>query len=167
MRKHYEDRTAIAAEPDRVFAFLDAPERLAGHMSKPSWKMGGGRMTVDVDSGGGQAVGSHIRLSGSAFGIPMALDEVVTRRDPPRTKEWETVGEPKLLVIGAYRMGFEVRPSGSGSDLRIFIDYDLPSRHGWLGSLLGGMYARWCVRMMLEDARSHMTEQATPVPSKP
>jgi uncharacterized protein YndB with AHSA1/START domain len=72
MRNHYENRTVIAAAPERVFAFLDAPERLAGHMSKPSWMMGGGRMTVDMDPGGGQTVGSHIRLSGSAFGIPLA-----------------------------------------------------------------------------------------------
>ena len=153
MRNKYEDRATISAPPESVFEFLDNPERLAGHMSKPSWKMGGGRMMVDVDAGRGQVVGSHIRLNGHAFGFPLGLDEVVTKRDPPHTKEWETVGEPRLFVIGAYRMGFEVRPSGRGSDLRIYIDYRLPSRKPWLGSLLGPMYARWCVRMMLDDAR--------------
>jgi hypothetical protein len=153
---HYEDRATIAAPVESVFAFLDGPERLAAHMSEPSWKMAGGRMTVDVDAGGGRAVGSHIRLRGSAFGIPLSLDEVVTGRDPPRSKEWETVGEPRLLVIGAYRMGFEVRPSGGGSDLRIFIDYEPPSRNAWLGRLLGATYASWCVRMMLGDARRNL-----------
>ena len=152
-RRHYEDRTTIAAPPERVFAFLDDPQRLAGHMSEPSWKMGGGRMAVEVDAGGGRVVGSRIMLRGSAFGMPLSLDEVVTRRDPPRAKEWETVGEPRLLVIGSYRMGFEVQPSGGGSDLRIFIDYNAPARNAWLGTLFGEMYARWCVRMMLSDAR--------------
>ena len=155
-RRHYEDRTTIAASPERIFAFLDDPQRLAGHMSKPSWKMGGGQMTVDVDAGGGRVVGSHIRMRGSAFGIPLALDEIVTRREPPRVKEWETVGQPSLLVIGPYRMGFVVRPSDGGSELRIFIDYDPPARNAWLGSLFGEMYARWCVRMMLDDARRNL-----------
>lgn len=75
--------------------------------------MGGGRMETMVDEGRGQKIGSHIRLSGKAFGISVALDEVVTRYEPPRFKTWETVGTPKLLVIGHYRMGIEITPRDS------------------------------------------------------
>jgi hypothetical protein len=96
---------SIAATPEEVFAFIDDHSQFASHMSQSSWMMGGGRMLVDVDAARGQAVGSHIRLSGKVFGVRLFLDEVVTRRNPPTDKVWETVGIPRLLVIGSYRMG--------------------------------------------------------------
>jgi hypothetical protein len=77
-------------------------------MNESSWMMGGGRMSVELDEAKGQAVGSHIRLSGRVFGVSLYLDEVVTRRDPPTNKVWETVGTPRLLVIGAYSIGVQI-----------------------------------------------------------
>lgn len=65
---------------------------------------------------------------------------------------WQTTGEPRLLVIGRYRMGFEVQPCGVGSRVGLWIDYELP-RVGvahWLGRLLGRFYARWCTSRMLD-----------------
>jgi len=144
----------VAASPDRVFAFIDNPERLVSHMSKPSWRMGGGRMTTTVDDGLGQQAGSHIRMSGRLFGIELSLDEVVIEREPPMRKAWETVGSPRLLVIGAYRMGFEATPGMGGTTLRVFIDYGLPVTWParWLGVLFGGYYAHWCTQSMVNDA---------------
>jgi hypothetical protein len=87
-------------------------------------------------------------MTGRVLGMNLALDEVVTERTPPRRKVWETVGEPRLLVIGAYRMEFEITPEDGASRLVVFIDYRLPSR-GWargLGLLLGRAYAAWCTR---------------------
>ena len=77
-------------------------------------------------------MGSHIRLSGRILGMQLYVDEVVTQRNPPFEKTWETVAEPRLLVIGAYRMGFTVAEDGGASRLRVFIDYALPSRGGAL-----------------------------------
>jgi hypothetical protein len=34
---------------------------------------------------------------------------------------WKTIGEPKLLVIGSYRMGFRIEASGTASLLTVFI----------------------------------------------
>ena len=76
--------------------------------------------------------------------------------EPPLRKTWQTQGEPRLLVIGAYRMGFTITPLASGSRLLVFIDYKLPARglaHG-LGRLLGPAYAAWCTRRMAQDAKS-------------
>lgn len=104
--------------------------------------------------GNASGVGSRIRLSGSAFGIDVWVDEVVMDRVFPRHKTWETIGHPRLLVIGPYRMGFSVAALGKGSSLRVFIDYDLPEGI-WarcLGRLFGAWYARWCVRQMVTDA---------------
>jgi carbon monoxide dehydrogenase subunit G len=154
---HHQQTMTIPAPPERVFEFLDSPERLAGHMGKSSLMMGGGQMNVDLDQGRGQTVGSHIKLNGSAFGIPISLDEAITHREPPSSKEWQTVGEPRLLVIGSYTMGFRLTPLSTGSELTIFIDYEMPKKNAWLGTLFGDMYAKWCVRQMLEGARGQFT----------
>lgn len=154
---HDEYVGAVATDPATLFAHLDDPMRLSSHMGRRSWRMGGGRMDVSVDSGGGREVGSHIVLAGSAFGIPLGLDEVIVERRPPEAKAWETVGEPRLLVIGAYRMGFAIQPQACGSSLRVFIDYALPARGAsrWLGRMFGSAYARWCTRTMVADAAAH------------
>jgi hypothetical protein len=126
-------------------------------MSESSWMMGGGRMRVEVDDQKGQAVGSHIRLAGTALGLHLSVDEIVTRREPPALKVWSTVGSPRLLIIGAYTMGLEISTNGRDSRLRVFIDYDLPDSlfTRWLGVCFGGFYARWCVNHMLADTAKH------------
>ena len=67
----------------------------------------------------------------------------------------DPVGEPSLLVVGVYRMGFELEAAGGGAALTLHIDYELPSRGvaRWLGLVLGRTYARWCVRTMVRDAQ--------------
>ena len=116
MTQHHLEGTAfIDASAGDVFAFVDDHSRFSSHMNEPSWMMGGGRMSVELDEAKGQAVGSHIRLSGRVFGVSPYLDEVVTRRDPPTNKVWETVGAPRLLVIGAYSMGVQITPERGGA----------------------------------------------------
>lgn len=153
MTRHYEDTAVIPVSPEQLFAYIDDHRRFSSHMSKSSWMMGGGRMDVSTDEGQGQEVGSHIRMGGTAFGINLFLDEVVTRREVPFIKTWETVGTPKLLIIGQYRMGIDIRPQDEASLLRVFIDYDLPTTNVWLGRVLSGAYAKWCVQQMLQGAR--------------
>lgn len=114
-------------------------------------------MAIEVDEGRGQKVGSRIRLAGRVLGIPLSVDEIVTQRDPPHRKVWETTGSPRLLVIGRYRMGFELLPQGEVSLLRVFIEYALPENAParWLGRLFGGFYAKWCTERMRDDAVRH------------
>jgi Polyketide cyclase / dehydrase and lipid transport len=153
---HHEHATHVAAPAEELFTYLDDQSRLSSHMSQSSWMMAGGRMHIATDDRRGREVGSHIRLSGKVLGIELSLDEVVTERVPPHHKAWETIGEPNLLVIGRYRMGFDVTPDSGGCLLRVYIDYDLPAGPAarWLGYLLGPLYAKWCVRQMAEDARN-------------
>lgn len=154
---HDQSTTVVAAPPGSLFAFLDDHMSLSSHMNRSSWMMGGGKMKTELGAGGGKAPGSTIRLSGRVFGIPLWVDEVVTERTPPYRKTWETVGQPRLLVIGPYRMGFVIAMHDGSSQLTVFIDYDLPDTGAarWLGRLLGGVYARWCTRQMAQDAVRH------------
>ena len=154
---HHESTAGVAASIDRVFAYLDDPKALAAHMGESSMMMMGSRMAIDLDADGGRAVGSQIRMHGRIMGIPLSLVEVVTERDVPKRKVWQTTGTPKLVVISHYRMGFELTPSGDVSMLRVFIDYSLPitAPGSWLGRLLGGVYARWCTKQMVDDAARH------------
>lgn len=116
----------------------------------------GGRMSCEVDEAMGRAVGSVIKMRGSVFGLPLLVEELVIKHQPPHRKVWETRGRPNLLVIGAYRMGFEISGSGAISRLRVFIDYDHPATFtgNLLGPLFGPIYARWCVNRIAKDAAS-------------
>jgi hypothetical protein len=98
-----------------------------------------------------------MQLSGRAFGIGMQVEEVIIERTPPQRKVWETIGSPRLLIIGYYKLGFELLPVGDETGARVFIDYDLPT--GFISRLLGAaladMYAKWCVTRMVDDALAH------------
>lgn len=154
---HYEEQAEIQTSAETLFDYVDDHTKFSSHMNKSSWMMGGGRMDTNVDEGRGQKVGSHIRMSGTAFGVKLFLDEVVTRHEPPQMKTWETVGTPKLLIIGQYGMGIDIRSQGDHSLMRVYIDYDLPTKNAWLGKLFSAWYAKWCVEQMLNGARTHFS----------
>ena len=154
----HDETTALAHAPiDTVFAYLDDPTSLAAHMGRSSMMMMGSKMAIEVDAGGGHAIGSTIRMHGRLMGLSVSLEEVITEREAPHRKLWETIGTPQLLVIAHYRMGFELAPRGDSSLVRVFIDYGLPTTApgSWLGRLFGGAYARWCTEQMAEGAARH------------
>jgi hypothetical protein len=151
---HHSSEVDVSLVPAVLFAALDDHKRLASHMEKPSLMTAGASMRITTDARHGQAVGSVISMSGQVLGLRLALDEIVIEREPPFKKVWATRGQPRLLVIDGYRMGFTISPRQGGSHLVVFIDYGLP-RHGfarWLGRLFGKAYAGWCTRRMVADA---------------
>ncbi|MEO8621870.1 MAG: SRPBCC family protein [bacterium] len=156
--QHEETNAIIAVPAEQAFAVLDDHARLSSHLSLPSWRVGGGKMRTIVDERMGRRVGSHIVLRGRVFGASMFAEEVVTVHHAPVRKVWETIGTPRLLVIGRYCMSFELAPRGRMASLRVAIDYDLPTRGVGrvLGLLFGRLYARWCMRQMTIDAVHHV-----------
>jgi hypothetical protein len=152
--RHEESSAVISASRERVFAALDDHSRLSSHMSKSSWRLGGAKMEIVVDAQQGRSVGSHIILRGSVLGVSLFVEEVVVAHDAPVRKTWETIGTPRLLVVGPYRMSFELQGSGTGTRLCVAIDYELPVRgvERLLGRLFGRLYARWCTQQMVRDA---------------
>lgn len=159
MKYAHADEVTIEANvtPDRLFDHLDDQTKLAAHMERPSMMMLGGRMKYEFDEAKGRAVGSVIKMGGSFLGVRLSVEEVVTVRDPPRRKVWETRGSPHIVIIGAYRMGFEIAAVSHRSKLRVFIEYDQP--HAIAGRLLGSLfapvYAHWCVERMAKDSLRH------------
>jgi hypothetical protein len=155
--RHCETTVTVPATPEATFSFLDDHARLSSHMSKRSWMMAGSRMSIEMDDAQGRSIGSRIRLSGRILGLHLSVDEVVTERNPPARKVWRTTVPPRLLIIGSYRMGFNVQQQSDKSRLLVFIDYALPEGvlTRWLGRAVGGLYAQWCTNRMANDAAAY------------
>lgn len=155
--RHFEESVSIPATPNDVFSFADDHRNFSAHMNQSSWMMAGSKMETEIDEEQGKKVGSHIKMSGRMMGIDLSLDEVITVYDPPHQKVWETRGDVNLVVIDQYTLGFKIEPESQGSQFTVYIDYDLPK--SWktrvLGMLLGGMYAKWCVRQMINGTKDH------------
>lgn len=143
----------VAAVPAQVFDVLDDPARVGAHMKRRSVMTLGGRFQYEIDDDG-RRVGSTIRLTGRVLGVRLAVVERVTEHERPHRKSWETVGEPRLGIIGRYCMGFEIEPVGDASRLRVFVRYALPAHPIWalLRRLAARRYARWCVERVADDA---------------
>lgn len=150
---HYEKTVRLNAPLEDAFAYLDDFRKLSAHMEQSSTMMMGSKMSISTDELDGRALGARVRMGGKVLGMTLTLEEVVTERQPPFKKVWQTV-HANLLVIGQYQLGFALSASGDRSLLRVFIDYELP--HGrfarWPGKLFGRTYARWCVERMANDA---------------
>lgn len=164
--RHHESAALLNAGIDEAFAYLDDFRQLSAHMAKSSAMMLGSRMAIETDERGGRAVGSKVRMSGTMLGLSLALEEVVVEREPPRRKAWQTL-DARLLVIGPYRLGFELEPAGAATRARIYVDYDLPEKAParWLGRLFGAAYARWCTGRMAADAARHFDASTRSAPS--
>jgi hypothetical protein len=123
-------------------------------MMRSNWMMAGSSMSYEFDDARGKKLGAYVRLSGSALGIGLEIEERVIEYMPPSRKVWQTTGQPRMVVLDAYRMGFILSPSGGGSRLTVFIDYSKPQAglNRWLGVIAGDAYARWCVDSMISAA---------------
>ena len=154
---HEASSALVLAPADRVFACMDDSKALTSHMGESSMMLLGSRMSIDVDANGGRAVGSKIRMHGRMMGIPLSLEKVITERQVPARKIWQTIETPNLVVMAHYCMGFELMPRGDASMVRVFIGYSLPTTApgSWPDRLLGGDYARWCTKQMAADDVRH------------
>lgn len=154
---HAQASGIIDAPVEAVFEFLDDQANLSAHMSKPSAMMLGSAMAIQMEADHTRNVGSKFGFTGQIFGIPLAVYEVVTARNPPFSKTWQTTEEPCLWVIGPYQMAFELTPEVAWSNMRVTIDYDVPASgfSHLLGQLFGRFYAQWCTKKMVIDAGNH------------
>lgn len=144
---------SIAAPPPEVFDLVDDHARYYAHVLRLA-RLLGGRLDLRMDGDEARKAGSRITLAGRLFGQPLLLEEVVTRREPPYAKSWETVGTPRFLIVGGYRHDVRIEPDGGGSRLHAAFEYDLPAG-GWLRRKIGDVYGRKCVRELVQSAAKH------------
>lgn len=152
--RHYEASVFIPAPMQDVFAYVDDHSNYYSHVIKFS-RLAGGRMALQMDEGRGQSVGSRIRLVGEVLGKSLSLEEVITRRDPPHLKTWETVGIPNFLIVGQYQYNVQIEPQSHGSMLCVSFYSDPPREGGWLRRLFSRVYTKLCAREMIGVTRDH------------
>lgn len=146
--KHYKESVFIPASAGDVFNYIDDHSNYYSHVIKFA-KLLGGRMQLHFDESHGKSVGSHIRLSGKVFGKSLSLEEVVTKREPPHIKTWETVGAPDFLVVGKYQYNVGIEPQDKGCVLSVSFNFSPPEKSGLVRRSLSNFYARICAREMV------------------
>ncbi|MFZ5552854.1 MAG: SRPBCC family protein [Bacteroidota bacterium] len=147
--------TIINASPEKAFAFMDNIENTGMHMTKKNTAMMGSRLTIEWLSENKTGLGTKYRWTGKVAGMNMDFTVEVTKWENGKEKIWETVGEPKLIVLSWYRMFLTLEPDENGNTIALLgIDYRRP-KGGVLGFFLAKRYAAWCVNSMLNDTKKH------------
>ncbi len=167
--KTLSESVVIEAPAQQVFAFMDDVKNVGFHMSgRSSMAMMGSRLDIAVLSPQSTGVGATYRMWGKMMGLTIDFSETVTKYTAGHEKVWETIGEPKLLIMSSYVMRVIVDPlSSSSSRLTISLTYAPPRSLFWrsVGALLGGWYGRWCLRNMCQDAKAAMARQLSKAPT--
>lgn len=152
-KNHFIESTIIQAPPEEVFKYIDDHEKYYSHVMSFS-KILGGNMNLEMDEQRGQAVGSRIRLAGKVFGKSLELEEVITKRQPPNTKVWETIGTPQFLIVGQYMYSVQIEPHNEGSTLTITFDSNPPLGSSLIRRLFSDFYSKQCAREMVKFVRT-------------
>ena len=151
-----EEAVWIDASLPAVFAWIDNPRNTGWHMSRPSMAMLGSALRTEQISTNATGLGATYRSHGRVVGLPIDFTGVVTRWAPDKEKVWRTIGDPQLIVLGAFEMRLDITPESGGTRLVAGIDYTWPK--SWSGRLLGRLlarpYSRWCLRRICRDAKA-------------
>ena len=131
-------------------------------MSESSMMMMGSKLKLEQLSINLTGVGAkyrwHGKMMGMIMGMIMDFSETVTKWQSPKFKEWETVGEAKIIIMSWYRMWFEISPAENGTIAKISISY-LPPKE-WFYKILSFFFAKWycnwCLNNMLNDTKKNL-----------
>ena len=120
---------------EKVFAQMDDFSKTGMHMSESSMMMMGSKLKLEQLSNNAAGVGASYRWYGKIMGMTMDFSETVTKWQPPKLNEWETVGEAKIIIMSWYRMWFEISPAENVTIAKLSISYLTPS-NGFTKSFL-------------------------------
>lgn len=158
--KTYSASLTIHSDAKTVFAFMDDLAKTGMHMSERSMMMMGSKLTLQDISKSGTGIGSTFRWYGKMMGMKMDFTETVTEWNPAKSKKWETIGNPRLIIFSWYQMGFDLHAIGNETKATLWIKYKRPQ--GWfyyiLSVLFAGWYCRWCIGNMLHDTKKHVEQ---------
>lgn len=166
--KTFQKTTIIHSTPEKVFSQLDDFSKTGMHMSQSSMMMAGGKLKLEQLSTNSIGVGSKYRWYGKMMGMTIDFSETVTKWQPPVLKEWETIGETKIIIMSWYRMWFEIFSQKKGTSVRLSISY-LPPQH-WFYKIISFFFAKWycnwCLNNMLNYSKINLEKNQIIAPDK-
>ena len=126
-------------------------------MSESSMMMMGSKLKLEQRSKNSTGVGAKYSWYGKMMRMTMDLNETVTKWQPPKLKEWETVGEAKIIIMSWYRMWFKISPAENVPIAKISIQY-LPPKQWYykiLSFFFANWYCNWCFNNMVNDTKKN------------
>ena len=161
--KTVDKNILIHSTPEKVFVQMDDFSKTGMHMSKSSMMMMGSKLKLEQLSINSTGVGAKYRWHGKMMGMTMDFSETVTKWQPPKFKEWEIVGEAKIIIMSWYRMRFEIATAENGTIAKLSISY-LPPKEGFykiLSFFFAKWYCNWCLNNMLNDTKKNLEKVLT------
>lgn len=141
----------IHAAQEDVFSFMDDLSKTGMHMSEKSMMMMGSKLALEHLSGPARGVGAVYHWHGKVMGMRIDITEKITTWIENREKIWETIGRPKIILLGWYRMILKTSAVKEGTLTSLQIDFTPPEGFFYriLYSLFSGWYCNWCLTNML------------------
>ena len=152
----------INVTPEKVFAQMDDFSKTGMHMSENSMMMMGSKLKLEQLSPNATGAGASYRWYGKMLGMKMDFSETVTIWQPPKRKEWEIIGDAKIIIMSWYKMGFEISTDEKGTMTKIGISY-LPPKEWYykiLSFFFANWYCNWCLNNMLDDTKKNLEKIA-------
>ena len=153
----------IHSSAGKVFAQMDDFSKTGMHMTESSMMMMGSKLTLEQLSPNSSGVDAKYRWYGKMMGMTMDFSETVTKWQPPKLKEWETVAEAKIIIMSWYRMWFEIAPAENGTLAKISISYLPPKQwhHKILSFFFATWYCNWCLNNMLNYTKRNLENKTS------
>ncbi len=148
----------ILAVPEKVFSQMDDFSKTGMHMSESSMMMMGSKLNLEQKSQNPTGPCASYRWYGKMMGMKIDFVENVTNWQPPKLKEWETIGEANIIIMSWYKMWFEISPFENGSVVKLSISYLQPKKRFYklLSFLFANWYCNWCLKNMLNDTKKNL-----------
>ena len=153
----------IHSTPEKVFTQMDDFSKTGMHMSESSMMMMGSKLKLEQLSINSTGVGAKYRWYGKMMGMTMDFSETVTKWQSPKLKEWEIVGDAKMIIMSWYRMWFEITPADNGTIIKISISYLPPKElfYKILSFFFANWYCNWCLNNMLNDTKKSLEKKTS------
>ncbi|HRH64778.1 MAG TPA: SRPBCC family protein [Bacteroidia bacterium] len=148
----------IKSSPEKVFEYMDQLGNTGMHMMKDSAMMMGSKLKLEQLSENAIGLNSRFRWYGRMMGFQMDFTIVVIKWVYGKERIWETIGPAKMIILKWYRMRFELTEEKDSTHVELSITYSRPDElfYKIVSFLFAGIYARWCLKSMLNDTKFNL-----------
>ena len=145
----------IHSTAEKVFACMDDIADTGMHMTKSSIPMMGSKLELKQLSENATGLNSKFRWFGKMMGFTMDFTVVVTKWIKDKEKVWETIGKPKMIILGWYQMRLLVSAEAQNIKAVLSITYTKPKNifFKFIAFFLAPLYSNWCLNNILQDSK--------------